>query len=45
VRKGARNINALFFMLGWDLGGFHKKRAKTRYAKFVFLHHWDPRVT
>jgi hypothetical protein len=36
---GARNIIALFFILGWDLYGFHKKRARTRYAELVFLHH------
>jgi hypothetical protein len=36
--SGVRNINALFFMLGWDQYRFHKKRAGTRYAKLVFLH-------
>jgi hypothetical protein len=35
---GAQNINALFFMLWWARGGFHKKRAGTRYAKLLFLH-------
>jgi hypothetical protein len=34
----ARNIDTLFFMLGWDLCGFHKKRGRTRYAELVFLH-------
>jgi hypothetical protein len=33
-----QNINALFFMLGWDLYGFYKKCAGTRYAALVFLH-------
>jgi hypothetical protein len=35
---GARNMIALFFMLGWDQCGFHKKRVGTCYTKHVFLH-------
>jgi hypothetical protein len=35
---GLRNINAQFFMLGWDWYGFHKKYDGTRYIKLVFLH-------
>jgi hypothetical protein len=36
--SGARNIDALFFILGWDQYGLHKKRAGTRYAELVFFH-------
>jgi hypothetical protein len=34
----ARNINTLFFILGWDRYGFVRKHAGTRYTEFVFLH-------
>jgi hypothetical protein len=40
-----RNIDALFFMLGWDWYGFLEKRIGTRYTEHVFLHRWDLRVT
>jgi hypothetical protein len=33
-----RNVDALFVMLGWDRFRFYNKRARTRYAKLVFLH-------
>jgi hypothetical protein len=33
-----RNIDAVFFMLGWDRYGFYKKCVGTRYTKFVFLY-------
>jgi hypothetical protein len=36
--SGARNIDALFFMLGWDQYGFNKKRVGTCYAKLGFMH-------
>jgi hypothetical protein len=34
----ARNVDALFFMLGWDRYGLHEKYTGTRYAELVFLH-------
>jgi hypothetical protein len=36
--SGARNVDALFFMLRWAGAVLHKKRDGTRYAKLVFLH-------
>jgi hypothetical protein len=33
-----RNIDALFFILGWDRYGFHKNNVETRYAECVFLY-------
>jgi hypothetical protein len=35
--SGARNTDALFFMLDWGQCSFHKKRTRTRYAELVFL--------
>jgi hypothetical protein len=34
----ARKVDALFFMLRWELYGFHKMSSGTRYAKLVFFH-------
>jgi hypothetical protein len=36
--SGPRNIDAIFFMLGWDRYRFCKNHARTRYAELVFLH-------
>jgi hypothetical protein len=36
--SGARNIDALFFILGCDRYGFVRKHAGSRYAKHVFSH-------
>jgi hypothetical protein len=36
--SGARNVNALFFMICRARCSFHKKHAGTCYAELVFLH-------
>jgi hypothetical protein len=36
--SGPRNIDALFFMLGWDLNRFDKRHGGTCYIKLMFLH-------
>jgi hypothetical protein len=41
----ARNVDVLFFLLGWDRYRFDKKRTGTHYAERVFCIRWDLRVT
>jgi hypothetical protein len=36
--SGPRNVDALFFMLGWAQCGIRKKCARTHYVELVFLH-------
>jgi hypothetical protein len=43
--SGARNVEALFFMIRWDRCGFHKKCTMTCYAEHVFSIWWDLWVT
>jgi hypothetical protein len=40
VLSGARNIDTLFFMLGWDWYEFQKKRTETSYADLVSCIHY-----
>jgi hypothetical protein len=34
----AQNVDTLFFVLGWDQYGFHKKHVGACYAELYFLH-------
>jgi hypothetical protein len=43
--SGARNIGALFFVVGWARCGFHKTCAGTHYVEYVFCIQCDLRVT
>jgi hypothetical protein len=33
-----QNVDALFFMIGWDTYGFDKRHTATCYAELLFLH-------
>jgi hypothetical protein len=33
-----QNVDAVYFMLGWDQNGFLKRCARTRYAELIFSH-------
>jgi hypothetical protein len=43
--SSSQNINAPFFMLGWDRYGFNKKCVGTRFIEHVFCIQWDLWVT
>jgi hypothetical protein len=34
----ARNVDGIFFMLGWDQCSFHRKHVGTSYIELVLLH-------
>jgi hypothetical protein len=36
--SGKRNIDALFFVLGWARCDLHRKHVGTRYAELISLH-------
>jgi hypothetical protein len=36
--SGVRNVDALFYMLGWAWISFHEKRVGTRHTELLFLH-------
>jgi hypothetical protein len=36
--SGTQNVDALFFIFGWDRYGFDKKHAGKHYTQLVFLH-------
>jgi hypothetical protein len=42
---GVQNVDALFFLLGWDRHGFDKKSVGARYAKLCFYIRWDLWIT